>query len=119
MYQYYADVYDVHDGDTFKATLDLGFTVSVNQTFRMLGINAPEVNKAISKEAGLNARDELRRLILGKRVILHSKKPDTSIAQEKYGRYLAKVIVKDESGNSIDVSDHMIKNGFAIAFMAE
>jgi micrococcal nuclease len=118
MYQYFATVTAVHDGDTFKATVDLGFTVKLEQTFRMFGINAPEL-KGDTKEAAILSRDELRRLILGKRVVIQSYKPDSDMKQEKYGRFLAKVTVDTEYYKSYDVNEHMVINGFAVSYMAE
>lgn len=43
MYTYKATVTSVYDGDTFNATVDLGFNISINETFRLFGLNAPEV----------------------------------------------------------------------------
>ena len=117
MYQYFATVTDVHDGDTFKATVDLGFTVKAEQTFRMFGINAPEL-KGETKEIAIQSRDELRRLILGKKVIIKSYRPDASLKQEKYGRYLAKVTV-EINDSQYDVNNHMIRIGFAVSYMAD
>ena len=117
MFQYFATVTAVHDGDTFKATVDCGFTVKVEQTFRMFGINAPEL-KGETKEVATLSRDELRRLILGKNVVIKSFRPDASLKQEKYGRYLAKVTVEVDD-RPYDVNAHMERNGFAISYMAD
>jgi hypothetical protein len=38
MYEYKAKIINVVDGDTFDAIVDLGFTVSVKQRFRLLGV---------------------------------------------------------------------------------
>jgi micrococcal nuclease len=117
MYQYFAQVTDVHDGDTFKAIVDCGLFIQKKETFRMHGINAPEL-KGETKEAAILSRDELRRLILGKRVVIQSYKPDTDIKQEKYGRFLAKVTVEIDS-KSYNVNAHMERNGFAVSYMAD
>lgn len=120
MYEYNAKVTAVHDGDTFKATVDLGFSVLVEQTFRMQGINAPEL-KGMTMKAGLESRDKLRELILGKEIIIKSFKPDTSLKQEKYGRYLARVYIFDEYSRrfSFDVNTEMIVQGLAVPYMVD
>lgn len=117
MYQYFATVTAVHDGDTFKATVDCGFTVKVEQTFRMFGINAPEL-KGETKEVATLSRDELRRLILGKEVVIKSFRPDATLKQEKYGRYLAQVTVEINE-SPYDVNNHMVRTGFAVSYMAD
>lgn len=116
MYQYFAQVTKVTDGDTFDATLDLGFTVEVKQTFRLAKVNAPE-KKGVTLEAGLKSKAELERLILGKKVIVHSFKPDTSIKQEKYGRYLAMVVICEGENKGLIVNEHLVQNGYAVAYM--
>jgi micrococcal nuclease len=117
MYQYKATVTDVHDGDTFKAIVDLGFFVQKKETFRMYGMNAPEL-KGDTKEAATKSRDELRDLILGKEVIIKSFRADTSLKQEKYGRFLVKVTVMVH-GVPLDVNAYMVTNGFAVKYLAE
>jgi endonuclease YncB( thermonuclease family) len=44
-YHYSARVIDVHDGDTIRCDIDLGFGKITlrNQAFRFFGINAPEI----------------------------------------------------------------------------
>jgi micrococcal nuclease len=119
MYEYKAKVTGVHDGDTFNATIDLGFTVGVDQTFRMQGINAPEL-KGLTMMAGTASRDRLRELIMDKQILVRSFKPDTSMKQEKYGRYLAKVFVSEDGGKTftLDVNKVMVSEGLAVVYMA-
>ena len=118
MYEYNAKVTSVHDGDTFKATVDLGFSVFVEQTFRMQGINAPEL-KAPTLLSGTASRDKLRELILDKEIIIKSFKPESSLKQEKYGRYLAMVYIFDEYSRrfSLNANKLMIDGGFAVPYM--
>lgn len=118
MYDYKTKILEVHDGDTFKALVDLGFDVKTNVTFRMSGINAPEL-KGETLTAGLASRDALRALILGKEVVLKSKRLDTAMKREKFGRYLAEVFIEDpkDPKTMLNVNQYMIANGYAVAFM--
>ena len=107
MYEYKAHIDDVYDGDTVTATIYLGFLVTVTEKFRLLGINTPELRKGNDREAGKAAGDYLRSLILGKDVIMQTEK-----SQEKYGRWLARIIL-----DGVDINAEMIKAGHAIPFM--
>lgn len=105
MYEYIAVVRSVHDGDTFRADVDLGFGVWIsNQPFRLMGIQAPELGNV----KGRDARDALRRLIpVGGEVRIKTQK-DT---REKYGRWLAVV-----TGVDGDIGDALIASGHAVAW---
>ena len=106
MYEYNAVVVDVHDGDTFRADIDLGFGVwRHKEIFRMLGINTPELGVP-DKVPGIKARDRLRQLILGKQIFIKTVKDQ----REKYGRYLATIITVE----GVNVNDLMIEEGLAV-----
>lgn len=95
LYTYKAKVLSVYDGDTIRATFDLGFGIELkNQSIRLSGINAPEV-RGESRENGLKSRDRLRELVLDKEVIITTKKDKKG----KYGRWLGEVFVDGESAN--------------------
>jgi endonuclease YncB( thermonuclease family) len=50
-YRYRAEVLDVHDGDTFRLRVDLGFRCAVTIQCRLHGVNAPELNTPEGKTA--------------------------------------------------------------------
>lgn len=115
MYEYYATVASVTDGDTVKLDIDLGFNVILRKTpVRLIGINAPE----ISTPEGIVSKTYLKELIpVGTPVILKSSKDKT----EKYGRILG-TLVLDEllfphlQGRS--VNSQMIVKGHAKSYMS-
>jgi micrococcal nuclease len=85
MFEYRAKIISVYDGDTFRADIDLGFGVTLkNQSFRVHGIDCPEMVTA----AGKAARDHARTLLTGGLIVKVETFKDS---KEKYGRYLAKV----------------------------
>lgn len=51
VYVYRAEVLDVHDGDTFKLRVDLGFRCAVTIQCRLHGVNCPELNTPEGKAA--------------------------------------------------------------------
>lgn len=105
MYEYYADIKSIYDGDTVRADIDLGFGVKLeNQPLRFYGINAPEITGELKNE-GLISRDKLREKILGKRVIIRTYKD----SKEKYGRYLATVIL-----DGVIINDWLVENKLAV-----
>jgi micrococcal nuclease len=103
VYEYIAVVRSVHDGDTFKADIDLGFGIWFsNQTFRLLGIQAWE----LKEEGGPAARDELARLMpIGSEILIRTKKD----SKEKFGRYLATVL-----SHGGDVATALVAGGHAV-----
>ena len=88
MYTYNALITEVYDGDTVTAVIDLGLKISVTEKLRLLDIDAPEL-RGSSREDGVKARDYLRRLILGKEVVISTVKDKKG----KYGRYLATIFL--------------------------
>ena len=58
-YVYAATVRSVYDGDTIKVDVDLGFSVHLHTSARLLGCNAIE----LSQPGGVEARDNLRTLL--------------------------------------------------------
>jgi micrococcal nuclease len=108
MFSYNAEVTAVKDGDTIVANIDLGFGVWIKkQTFRLLGINSPE----LKTPEGKLSRDKLKELILNKRVILNTHKD----SKEKYGRWLATVVIEEDK-NLIDINSKMVAEGYAVKF---
>ncbi len=93
-YVYRAQVLSVYDGDTITVMIDLGLSIKVKASCRLLGIDTPEIRtkSASEKKLAYEARDRLRGMVLDKEVTLHSVvKPD------KYGRLTVKVW-SDEHG---------------------
>lgn len=86
-YRYAATVLSTHDGDTCRATVDLGFGVAmVNAPFRLAGLNARE----LAMPGGPEARDNLAAILRpGTAVTL------TSVKTDKYARYDAIILLGD------------------------
>lgn len=101
-YRYAATITDVHDGDTVRADVSLGFdTWRHEQAFRLLSVNAIELRDPGGQEARANL---LALLTATPGVILSSVKPD------KYGgRYDAHITLPD----GVDVSELLIRSGWA------
>jgi len=105
MYNYKALVTRVVDGDTFDATVDLGFTVSVQQRFRLKDIDTPETwrpKTTTEAEHGAKAKNFVINLIEGKEVTL------TSVKAAVYNRYEATVTLI----NGTDLATLLRENGF-------
>ena len=107
----------VHDADTIRAEIDLGFEVRVTWSLRLLGIQAPEVSGAgvtpEEREAGLAARDVLRGLLLtpiGK-VYVRTVRDKA----EGRGRYLATVFL-EQGLDTWDVNALLVREGHAVAY---
>jgi len=85
MYDYLAGVVSVHDGDTLRLNIDLGFKVhNEDMDIRLFGVDAPELKRP--DRLGEHSRDALKKWLVdhpGPWVVTTIK--DHS---EKYGRYL-------------------------------
>lgn len=105
---HYADVVKVIDGDTLSVRLDLGrypHKIQTEVPIRLAAMNSPELRT----EHGPAARDKLRSLTDGKRLVLQTRKPDP---RDPYGRVVADAWLPD--GTSL--AQAMITSGFAVAY---
>lgn len=96
---------EVVDGDTIRTHINLGFNISIFETFRLYRINAPEsrTRDKKEKERGLETKQFLKNLIEGKPITIETHKA------EKYGRWLAEVFFEGKN-----VNDLLVKEGLAI-----
>lgn len=104
MYEYQAKVVRVVDGDTVDVLVDLGFHISIEMKLRLQGINAPE----LKEEAGKTSRDYLFNRLYNKSVTIKTVKD----RQEKYGRYLATILLDGQ-----DINEELVTNGYAKEYM--
>jgi endonuclease YncB( thermonuclease family) len=109
-YRYTAANLGVVDGDTFDSMVDLGFGVFRRERFRVYGINAPERGKG-----GWDAaKADLCRLLLNggpKRIATFKDRRD------KYGRYVADVVIVNHHGFAAWLSDEMLRLGNVVEYM--
>jgi endonuclease YncB( thermonuclease family) len=103
-------VNEIHDGDTFKALIDLGFRISFTTPVRIRGIQSPELPSA----PGIAAADFLRTLIApGDVVTINSRRLDLHGRAEADvtlddGRDLAAVMLAAGHAVKADQSGHPI-----------
>jgi micrococcal nuclease len=89
LYNYAATLLAVHDGDTLRLNIDLGFRLhNEDMDMRLFGVDAPELKRP--DKLGEKARDAIKAWFVdhsGPYVL-------TTVLDrtEKYGRYLAKSI---------------------------
>ena len=101
---YKAYVYNVVDGDTFDARVDVGFKIEMNLRFRMSKINAPE-KRGASRAEGLRSTVWLEEQILEKDVVVETFKSGS------FGRWLAIVYI-----DGVEVNQLMVDKGFAVPY---
>jgi micrococcal nuclease len=112
LYCYRATVLRVVDGDTIDVMLDLGFSVSLKERIRFLGINAPESRTR-------DADEKVRGLAAKAFVIQWAAAHADGITirtridkRGKYGRILGEII--NAAGECLN--DLMIEQGHAVAY---
>jgi len=109
LYNYKAIVTSVYDGDTCTVDIDLGLSVWLRgEKLRLNRINAPEL-KGVERPKGILSRDFLKEKIEGKEITIETIKDKKG----KFGRYLAEIWIKDKKGESININDLIVSEGFA------
>lgn len=109
-YNYKALITNVVDGDTVDARVDLGFTVSVDIRFRLIGIDTPELNSQyeLVREKAKQAKQFVIDAVLNKEILIKSYKPD------KYGRWLVDLYT-DETATKT-VNQLLVENDLAVFY---
>ena len=113
MYEYYAELRRVVDGDTVDVTIDCGFNMHVKERVRLLGINTPEcrTRDLEEKAKGLAAKDRLIDILAswGNKMVIR-----TSIDKKgKFGRLLGELINKDGDQNA---NQMLLEEGHAVEY---
>lgn len=106
LFRYKADVLRVVDGDTFEALIDLGFSIKVQASVRILWMNAPEMTGS-TKAHGEASKMALERLLKSGPVRIRTEKPDS------FGRALAEVWVGSQMSGWLSVWETMVRQGYA------
>lgn len=101
----FATVERIIDADTLKITCDTGFGNTHSDTFRLAGINAPEMNTPEGKAA-----KEFVVTALGK---LPADVSIICLGKDKYGRWLADV--KITSLGHVNLNKQLIELGHAVS----
>nr|WP_312292121.1 thermonuclease family protein [Clostridium chromiireducens] len=107
-----AKVEKVIDGDTLEVTIDLGFCISVNERIRLLRVNCPEM-KGETRAKGEEAKQFTLGEVLGKEVMIISHKTDT------FKRWLGEVMYENKDGIETNLSNELLRRGYAIEFMVD
>ena len=107
-YWYRAIVDHNHDGDTVTLTTDMGRRVMIGpEPIRFYRINCPE----LSQPGGAEARDYVKSVLKHGDIISIRTYLDRD---DKFGRLLADVYVKDEHGETYCLNDALVKTGHAV-----
>ena len=106
-YEYRAIVKEVHDGDTIVVDVDLGFRQWVHdEHLRLAGLDAPELNTP----AGRTSRDwVVDKLPVGTPLTIHTELD----RDDKYGRKLATVWVRDDGPWGDSLNSQLLLSGLA------
>ena len=105
MYEYNATLIRIVDGDTVWVDVDLGLDIHHQIDLRLYGINAPEMKT----KAGQDSRAHLVELMQGAGSLVIQTEKDRT---EKYGRYLATLLL-----GGMNINQQMVTDGFAVPFM--
>jgi len=113
MYNYMARDIRIIDGDTIEATVDLGFNTFRRDTFRLFGINAPEIRAKEPEDrlAGQASKHYLSALLDNCSTIKINTIKDH---RGKYGRMLC-VLIGIRDDQDININKKLVDEGYAEA----
>lgn len=117
MYEYFAELRRVVDGDTVDVTIDCGFKMHIKERVRLKGINTPEcrTRDLEEKAKGLAAKARLIDILASwdNKMIIR-----TSIDKKgKFGRLLGELIHPDGQGSRDDNANKMLlEEGHAVEY---
>ena len=113
MFEYYAKLNRVVDGDTIDVEVDLGFDIWHKARVRMMGIDTPEsrTRNLEEKALGLASKARLKELLKDRKVKLETSKE----GKGKFGRILATVWTSDKKGveEYVNINEKLIEEGHA------
>ena len=114
MYEYFAELRRVVDGDTVDVTIDCGFKMHIKERVRLKGINTPEcrTRDLEEKARGLAAKARLIDILASwdNKMIIR-----TSIDKKgKFGRLLGELISPDEEENN--ANKMLLEEGHAVEY---
>lgn len=115
MYRYKAEVVRVIDGDTVDLIVDLGFSMRMQERFRLYGINTPETRTRDLEEkaAGIRAKQYLIARLSGVQSLQIETHKDK---KGKFGRYLCSLLDVSEGGD-ININRELVRKGYAEEYM--
>lgn len=107
---YQATVVRTVDGDTLDVDLDLGFSVSVRQRIRLIGVDTPEV-RGPERERGLDVAIWVVQILeaADHQVLIQTVKE----GKGKFGRYLGEVFIP---GWSSSLNQVLVDTGQAVRY---
>jgi len=114
MYEYFAELRRVVDGDTVDVTIDCGFNMHVKERVRLKGINTPEcrTRDLEEKKKGLAAKARLIDILAswGDKMIIR-----TSIDKKgKFGRLLGELVNPDNEEQN--ANKMLLEEGHAVEY---
>ena len=98
------------DGDTIDVTIDLGFSININQRIRVAGIDSPEkrTRNIAEKALGLDATEWMTKHLENAPDLIIKTAVEGSMG--KYGRVLGWLYI---DASQIRLNEQMIEEGFA------
>ena len=111
MYEYFAELRRVVDGDTVDVTIDCGFKMHIKERVRLKGISTPEcrTRDLEEKAKGLAAKARLIDILASwnDKFIIR-----TSIDKKgKFGRLLGEILIDE-----VNLNNYLVEHGFATEY---
>lgn len=120
-YVYAATLGRIVDGDTYDLMVDLGCSVWVKLTVRLLGLNTPETNGP-TREAGLQAKEAAREWFAAHHSLVIELRKEPKQRVDSFRRYLALIYgtpVGRNHDHQTSLSEFLLATHNAVLFRPE
>jgi endonuclease YncB( thermonuclease family) len=104
------------DGDTFVASVDLGYSIKTDVEFRLSGLNTQNMSTEKGKEAYeifFTLCENASRIFVESEMLV---KTPYKMKREKWRRYLATVYFFDQDNNWINLNERLLNLGLAMPY---
>ena len=105
---FFGSHFEIIDGDTLKAKLDVGFRGEANQKLRLANIDAAESTKANRRKGNLSDKAKsylLKQTMVAKQVVINTDKTDA------YGRYVAHIFYTLDTDKPLNTKEKVFRQG--------
>ena len=104
------------DGDTIDVTIDLGFSININQRVRVACIDSTDMRTrdAAEKALGIDATEWMTKRINEAPELIIKTAVEGSMG--KYGRVLGEIFIQDKEGKTYNVNETLISEGHAYVY---
>ena len=106
-----AKVLDIHDGDSIKLAISLGFDVHVHVWIRLAGVRAPELSESDGLQARNDVLDWLREHAPDNQVAVATQRTSTPL-ELRFARSFTRYLGIVTAPNGAELNSYLVAKGW-------